>query len=217
MRQLPAIFVVLGVVAGTSGCAARLSPSLHLPPSGAGLAVLECYLYPQDPSGVRPKFASQDSFPASAAYLESAADGHVVRGFSIYGTGCVLFPDLPPGNYRLSHVRVETSEYSVTLSRMIDTEYKFLVPESTKVSVQVEKGTLAYLGLLSFRRRYTREDVTHPPSYESPVKLPNAQVSLERSKAGEARALRTLLAQKKYRRTAWRGPIENRLAAIENE
>jgi hypothetical protein len=216
MKQFLAIFVVLGFVAGTPGCAARLSPGLRLPPSSAGLAVLECYLYPQDPGGVRPKFASRDSFPASVAYLESVANGHLVRGFSIYGTGYVLFPNLAPGKYRLGRVSVETSEYSMARSRMVATEYKFLLPESTKVSVQIERGTLAYLGILSIRRLYTREDVTRSVSYD-PMKLPNAHISLERSKAGEARALRTLLAQKKYRRTAWREPIENRLAAIENE
>jgi hypothetical protein len=179
------------------------------------LAVLECYLHPQDPGGVRSKFAAPDSFPARVAYLESVADGHLVRGLSVYGTGYVLFPDLDPGNYRLRSVRVETSEYSMALSHMIATEYEFLVPEITKASVHVENGTPAYLGVLSIRRTYGSEDVGRSAS-DDPTKRPNAQLSLERSEAGEARALRALLAEKTYRRTAWREPIETRLAAIDN-
>jgi len=215
MRLLFAIVGFLLLSIGF-GCASRLSPKLHQPPSSAGLAVVECFLYPEDPTHVRSKFAAPDSFPARVAYLESMNDGHAARGLSVYGTGYVLFPDLEPGEYRLTRVRVETREYSMALSHTVATDYEFKVPEQTHASVRVEPGEPVYVGALAIRRAYGWEDVGRAPS-DDPTRRSNARVTLERSDEGEARAWTELLARKKYRRSAWRGAIEKRLAEIQKK
>jgi hypothetical protein len=196
----------------TAGCAGRLSPTLHEPPSRAGLALLECYLYPEDPKHVRSKFAASDSFPARVAYLESVTDGHTARGYTVYGTGYVLFPDLEPGEYRLTRVWVETHEYSTALSRSIATDYLFRIPDDKHASLSVTLGAPSYLGFLSIWRGYDWEDMKWG---SHPIRTPDdGRVSFTRSQVAEARAWTQVLAMKKYRRSKWREAIEKRLAEI---
>jgi hypothetical protein len=126
----------------------------------------------------------------------------------------VLFPDLEPGEYRLTRVWVETHEYSTALSRSVATDYLFRIPYDRQASLSVTLGTPSYLGFLSIRRGYAWEDMrtgSHPVSL-SPSD--DARVTLTRSQVAEARAWTEVLARKKYRRSAWRGAIEKRLAEI---
>lgn len=197
----------------TAGCAGRLSPTLHEPPSRAGLVLLECYLYPEDRHHVRSKFAATDSFPARVAYLESVTDGHTERGHPVYGTGYVLFPDLEPDEYRLTRVWVETREYSTPLSRFVSTDYLFRIPDEVRASLRVTVGTPSYLGHLSIQRGYAWVDMK-PGS--NPIRFPpdDARIILTRSQVAEARAWMEILSKKKYRRSKWREAIEKRLAEI---
>ena len=206
--------LLLAVIAlVTAGCAGRLSPTLHEPPSTAGLVLLECYLYPEDPHHVRSKFAAADSVPPRVAYLESLTDGHAERGHPVYGTGYVLFPDLEPGEYRLTRVWVEAREYSTPLSRFVSTDYMFRIPDEAQASLRVTVGTPSYLGHLSIRRGYAWEDMKSGGSHPIP-RHDDARVILTRSPVAEARAWTEVLSTKKYRRSKWRGAIEKRLAEI---
>jgi hypothetical protein len=198
------------------GCASRLSPRLTASPATTGLVALECYLYPEDPEHVRSRFAAPDSFPARVAYLETTAgEPRSFRGISVYGTGLVLFSKLPPGEYRLSGVRVLDIEYSQALLRMVTTELEFRIPESEHLDpIRVETSRPLYAGHLAIHRVTTQEDVVHSPPGAPERRAGAVRLDLRRTDEDEARAWQGVLAKKGYRRSEWGKSIQVRLAEL---
>jgi hypothetical protein len=212
------LYLSLFFVAGAtvSGCAGRLSPHLHGPPESTGLVVLECYYYPVDPEGVRSTYAAPDSFPARSAYLETMDGSRHVRGLSSYGTGFVIFSGVPPGTYRLARVDLETNEYSSQLARELKTDVTFhLPPETFGDTVLVEAGRPVYVGRLAILRPYRYEDVARTPKQEGRKEDGNVDLTIRKLDQEEARAWRTLLKRKSYRKSSWGAAMQKRLSEVE--
>ena len=199
-----------------AGCAGRLSPHLDSPPEKSGLAVLECYYYPSDPEKVRSKFSAPDSFPARAAYLEKFDGSRSFRGLSSYGTGYVIFTDVPSGTYRLTRVDLETKEYSEQLLRDLTLDVTFRIPSNTPGdTARIEAGRPVYLGHLAIRRAYHYEDVAHAPSQTARQEEGPVDLKFRLWQEEEFRAWHTLLQRKSYKRSDWGPLIEKRLTEVE--
>ena len=212
--RAPLLFAALLVTA--SGCAGRLSPHLDDSPAKSGLAVLECYYYPSDPEKVRSKFSAPDSFVARAAYLETFDGSRSFRGLSEYGTGYVIFTDVPPGTYRLTRIDMETKEYSEQLLRDLSLDVTFRIPPGTAGdTARIEIGRPVYLGRLAIRRAYKYEDVAHAPSQTARQEKGKVDMKLRALPEDEGRAWRKLLERKSYKRSLWGPAIEERLDEVE--
>jgi len=212
--RAPFLFAALSLLA--AGCAGHISPKLDDSPEKSGLAVLECYYYPSDPEQVRSKYNAPDSFVARAAYLETFDGSRSFRGLSDYGTGYVIFTDVPAGRYRLTRIDMETKEYSEQLLRDLTLDVTFRIPPGTPGdTARIENGRPLYLGHLAIRRSYKYEDVAHAPSQTARKEDGPVDMEFRANEEDEVRAWRTLLERKSYKRSLWGPAMEKRLAEVE--
>jgi hypothetical protein len=98
----------------------------------------------------------------------------------------------------------------------LKTDVTFHLPHETfGDTVLVEAGRPVYVGRLEILRPYRYEDVARTPKQEGRKEDGNVDLTIRKLDQEEARAWRTLLKRKSYRKSSWGAAMQKRLSEVE--